>query len=371
MKKSIILIFTLILFLPIIFSNCKEEEPVALFSIDKENAVVDEEISLQNESTFASSFNWDFGDGTSSTIENPKHSYNQAGLYTITLSATGEGGTSSTSKDIVIDYPEPIANFSIDITNPQPNEEINFINSSEFASSFSWDFGDGSTSNEENPKHSFSELGDYIVMLSASGDGGTNSVSKTINISYRLPQASFSMDISEAGTGDTIIFNNLSKNATSFSWDFGDGTTSNEENPKHVFLSAGNFNVKLNAEGLGGNDEFSQTIDVKGNVSGKWVGSISSPKVSVLYDITENKGEISGWMTVLYSFGMMAYTTNGSYNDSNGEVYLQAKAVNNANFEFSGNFDRKNNITGKLKETGAIKTLNFSSKSITLNRSTD
>lgn len=87
----------------LLISSCKKEpEPVASFSMNKNNVLVPATIIFTNLSTDATSYNWDFGDGSASTIESPTHEYTSSGTFTVTLTAIGEGGTNSTSQNVTI-----------------------------------------------------------------------------------------------------------------------------------------------------------------------------------------------------------------------------------------------------------------------------
>lgn len=84
------------------------------------------------------------------------------------------------------------------------------------------------------------------------------------------PVALFSMDKATYKMGETITFTNQSENAKDYIWDFGDGKTSADENPKHAYSSAGDFTITLTATGGGGVDSISQTISVLQNLTGMW-----------------------------------------------------------------------------------------------------
>lgn len=158
--------------------------------------------------------------------------------------------------------PEPVANFTASKTSAEVDETIMFTNSSENATTYFWDFGDGNTSIDENPIHSYSGNGTFMVTLTATGDGRENSTSKTITVAYPAPVANFTMDKTEAETDETITFTNSSENATTYSWDFGDGNTSIDENPTHSYSSDGTFTVTLTATGDGGENSTSKTITI-------------------------------------------------------------------------------------------------------------
>lgn len=108
--------------LSLLFS-CGEEseeplpEPVSEFTVSNDNPLAGEEITFTNSSTEATSFQWSFGDGETSTDENPSHTYSSEGSYTVTLSVTGEGGNNSSEASITVKYPRMIISdgvFDID-----------------------------------------------------------------------------------------------------------------------------------------------------------------------------------------------------------------------------------------------------------------
>ena len=112
------------------------------------------------------SWSWDFGDGGSSTAQNPSHSYESAGLYTITLTATNAEGDDTTTRSITVVEPAPIADFTLSEANPDLGEAVSFTDTSRKAPNrWSWDFGDGTTSTLENPSHAYSSPGTYTVCL--------------------------------------------------------------------------------------------------------------------------------------------------------------------------------------------------------------
>jgi PKD repeat protein len=139
-----------------------------------------------------------------------------------------------------------VAAFSPD-TSGCPPLEIPFLNHSLYADSYAWDFDDGSFSTENQPTHTFLESGEYHVVLTATGLSGSNQSEETVVV-HPLPQASFEPASSGPGTtSEEFGFLNLSVNAVSYLWDFGDGTSSEEENPSHFYTTSGSFTVTLYA----------------------------------------------------------------------------------------------------------------------------
>ncbi|MDC3253012.1 PKD domain-containing protein, partial [Crocinitomicaceae bacterium] len=120
---------------------------------------------------------WDFGDGQSSNQPGfIDHTYADTGCYTVTLTATNAVGCVSTFSniDMVCVYENPIAFFTAEETIvPADDPYAYFINNSQFADTYVWDFGDGSTSFSENPVHLYpTGAANYDVLLTASNDAG-------------------------------------------------------------------------------------------------------------------------------------------------------------------------------------------------------
>ena len=126
----------------------------------------------------AISWSWDFGDGISAgQVSNPTHVYENAGEYNITLSAVGDNGcTASFTGPTISVFPKGIANFTsapdTGVSAFLPNVTIDFTDQSVNAVSYQWDFGDGNTSTEANPRHNYTEPGNYTVTLIIFDEGG-------------------------------------------------------------------------------------------------------------------------------------------------------------------------------------------------------
>ncbi len=127
-------------------------------------------VQFTNNSLFADTYLWDFGDGGTSTQFEPSYTYYIAGTYTVTLTATGQGGQNIQTQQLIIEvYELPNAFFTVTPTTVFiPNDPILLFNLSTFASSYLWDFGDGNTSTDENPQHFYTQTGVYDIILIAS-----------------------------------------------------------------------------------------------------------------------------------------------------------------------------------------------------------
>ena len=170
--------------------------PVVSFVADTVITCEEQKGVFTNTSTYdpGSSFAWTFGDGGSSTATNPSHLYANQGLYPISLTITTPAGcVSSANGSIEIVYfPLPVADF---VTSPEINGifngKVEFVDRSDFAVSWRWDFGDGFYATTQNAEHYFNEVGDFNVRLTITNLAGcedTHSEVITI-IPYFVPNA--------------------------------------------------------------------------------------------------------------------------------------------------------------------------------------
>jgi PKD repeat protein len=125
---------------------------------------------------------WNFGDGTTSKVRNPSHTYSKAGAYTVTLTVTGPWGTCTcTQPDYITVYAAPKANFSAAPASGKAPLQVNFTDESTgLITSWLWHFGDGTTSADESPDHTYNKAGTYTAKLTVTGPGGSNT--KTLSI---------------------------------------------------------------------------------------------------------------------------------------------------------------------------------------------
>jgi len=167
--------------------------------------------------------------------------------------------------DFVISFtlasPVPAANFSADVTNGAAPLTVSFTNLSSSATGFAWNFGDGNITPIVNPAHTYLNAGTYTVTLTATGPGGSNSLTKFDYVLVtNLPPviADFATSVTNGAVPLLVTFSNLSANATEFLWNFGDGNISTEAAPAHLYTTAGSFSVTLVAMGLGGTNELTR-----------------------------------------------------------------------------------------------------------------
>ena len=184
---------------------------------------------------------------------------------------TAENAVPKSYFNALMDYIEKsgvvaFIDFTSSETHIEPNETIDFFDNSLInANSWSWDFGDGNTSNIQNPSNVYTEEGRYTVSLTASDGKFTMTKTKEnfINVAIIPPSADFQYQISDADFREVSFINN-SQNAVSYSWDFGDGQTSTESSPTHIYAEEGEYQVVLTAtNNFGMSVNHSKTIVIK------------------------------------------------------------------------------------------------------------
>ncbi|MFO7868834.1 MAG: PKD domain-containing protein [Bacteroidales bacterium] len=228
-----------------------QTSPIANFSIDtRESCSAPLTVSFNNTSTNANNFVWDFGDGTTSTEQNPSHTYTSEGVFSVSLTARNDVGCSHTlDSSNAIHINTFAADFSSSEQTICRGIETQFINESNLpVSSVEWDFGDGNTSTDKNPTHTYNSQGEYTVTLTAiSAAGCTNIRTKEhYMVVQDLPEIVIQADDSIACAPPfTPTFSAPTTNISQWEWDFGNGSTSTEAEPASEYTNYGNYPVSL------------------------------------------------------------------------------------------------------------------------------
>jgi PKD repeat protein len=198
---------------------------------------------------------WVFGDSSvNSTSQNPSHIYNGAGPFSPYIKSTNANGYGELIKYDYISATLPgiTADFTANRTTVTPGQGISFLDSStgSLIDSWSWTFGDGSTSTATNVIKSYSAAGTYTVTHTASSsstglsDTETKTNYITVSGSTGYVDVDFAANVTYGSAPLTVAFNDASANSpTSFTWDFGDGGSSTEENTVHKYTSVGIYTV--------------------------------------------------------------------------------------------------------------------------------
>lgn len=236
---------------------------VASFSANSTAVPVNGTVAFTDDSTGSpTAWSWSFGDGNTSTVQEPTHTYSHAGTYSVSLTASNDYSSHTTTRtDYITVYDSVTADFTANQTEGLVPLAVQFTNASTGnPTSFSWDFDSDGTedSNEQDPVHTYAAAGNYSVTLTARNAYYTSApLTRTQYIRVFDPvDASFTANQTEGPAPLTVQFTDTSTgNPSSFSWDFGDGTTSSEKSPVHTFAAAGTYSVKLNATHAWSSDE--------------------------------------------------------------------------------------------------------------------
>ena len=288
-------------------------------------------------------WNWTFGDGNSSTSQNTTHTYNTDGHYTVCLQTmSADSCTSEWCMDMFIEQPDTninvvdgtcYANFFFEHDTMDYNM-LSFHDNSSSASgaitSWSWTFGDNSTASGPNVSHSFPGQGEYDVCLTTVDVNGCQaSHCMTVNVvpHNQLPDcfASFTF-VHDMSNGFAYQFYaSGSSNINAGYWNFGDGTSSHDKDPYHVFDEAGFYNVCITAwDSLTGCQvEFCEPIQVgdpnqgTNNCFAEFDLSISGNTIAIM---DQSSANINGYF---YDFGNgnVSNDENPTYTYPNGGYY--------------------------------------------------
>ena len=191
-------------------------------------------------------YQWNFGDGNTSTLQNPLHTYTTGGYYVVQLNLTTSLGCSSSYLDTIFVGGGCTANYSYSVN---PSNAVSFYNQSypNTGSSYSWDFGDGNSSTSTNPVHTYSNAGIYVAILNVTTASG-NTCSKYDTVYVNYCNAFFT---STAGNNGNVTFNNYSaaSNQTVYAWDFGDGSNQvykfDKSAVSHTYTTSGLYWITL------------------------------------------------------------------------------------------------------------------------------
>lgn len=245
-------------------------------------------------STNANSWYWDFGDSNTSTLQSPSHTYAASGTYTVCLIASNGSCDSDTICTQVTVCIAPTVTFG---SSAMGGGTYAFAETSTDATSWTWDFGDGSPlGSGSTPSHTYALSGTYTVCVTAYGCDSVTTCD-TVNICVDAAAAYSMVDSS-----GTVNFFDASTNATTWMWDFGDATTSTLQNPTHTYSANGTYTVCLIAAGCT-SDTICTSVTVCPEVPGAVFTSSDSAMTAMF------NGPTSGVTAYLWDFGDGNFST--------------------------------------------------------------
>jgi PKD repeat protein len=285
-------------------------KPVAGFNAS--NVCLGESIKFSNTTTISPSsttvnYFWDFGDGNTSLVKEPTYLYTKAGIYTVKLIAEAPGLCSDEVTKQVTVSPRAVAKIAM--KGSCQNRAVQFSDSSAIASgkiaSRIWSFGDGNaTSALANPTYTYKQPGIYTIKLKVTTDNGcSDSTTRTLTVTS-TPVAGFTA--SSVCQGEAVSFTNTSVAPSGkYLWYFGDGDTSSQTSPSHIYTKSGTFKAYLAVLNPGGcSDTMKKDVVIKALPSAKFSISIDTARNAVF---TPNE---QGHSSYFWKFGDGNSSTN-------------------------------------------------------------
>lgn len=305
MTRKLLLI--LLLFTGI--QSARAQAPVAEFNANNVSGCAPLTVTFSDQSTGNPTFwNWDFGGGNLSNLQNPTMTFSTPGVYSVTLVVrNGDGTNGITKTDFITVNPSPRASFRANITTGCVPSTIQFTDLSLPVAgtivSWQWDFGDGNTSTQQHPSHQYTSTGFYTVSLRVVSSTGCQSVASFGRYIRIVPGVIPDFSFNTPATCRppfAVNFTNLSSGpgTLSYQWNFGNSTGSTQESPAAAYGASGSYMVTLNATSeYGCTGSIQKQIDITGtgtsfnspdtvclNTTVSFQNASSTPPLSTIWD---------------------------------------------------------------------------------------
>lgn len=295
------------------------------------------QVHFADSSQGAQTWSWNFGDGNTSTLQNPTHTFSNFQNYTVSLTTTYDTCTSTDT--MIVSILNDIPDFTSPVKKLCKFQTANFyisgINKADITSYY-WDFGDGSTSTQgDSAAHAYTNAGTYTTSLTITKQNGcSETITKTNFIEVFAPHAGFKLN-SVGGCANKIVnfidtsstANNIN-NIARWYWDFGDGTTGLYVPPTpnpvtHVYTAMGNYYPSLiivDSVGCADTAFYSTPVKIGQPVANFFSPNYNTCTVDTVIFRNPSSGER---LTYLWNFGdgdfstdslpKKNYTANGNY----------------------------------------------------------
>jgi len=310
--------------------------PFANFSAKPTEGKVPLTVAFTDESLRSpTKWKWTFGDGTTSTKQNPTHKYPKAGIYTVKLTATNVNGSNTITKmDYIKVVTKPVANFTSSATSVKAPFNVAFTDTSTgIPAGWKWNFGDGSKSFLQNPVHKYSKAGLYTVSLTVKNAAGSNTITKTDYITVvAKPTVEFSAKPIEGKAPLTVAFNDTSTGSPiKWKWIFGDGATSTKQNSTHKYSKVGRYTVTLTATNVNGSNTVTKTdyIKVVTKPVANFTSSVTSGRAPLTVAFNDTSTGIPAEWKWAFGDGKTSTVQNPRHKYSNAGNYTVKLMVSN------------------------------------------
>lgn len=312
----------------------QKNKPVANFNFKiAANGALPCTVNFSNLSKYADGYKWDFGDSHTSTSQNADNTYTEAKTYNVKLVVSNSYGKDSITKSVTVTLNKPKAGFSFKIPNngilPCP---VNFTDSSQYASTYKWTFGDGATSTDKNPANTYKQAKTYNVKLVVSNAAGADSITKKVTVILNKPKADFTFQAVDQGNLPTTVnFTNTTTGGATYLWTFDDGNKSTLKDPVEKFSKQKTYNVKLVATNAAGKDSVTKQVAITiGKPTASFTYTVSNTgtfPVKVTFKSTVQRGETYAWD---FNDGSKSASANPVHNYIAGGKYKVNLTVSNS-----------------------------------------
>ncbi|HIA05652.1 MAG TPA: PKD domain-containing protein [Flavobacteriales bacterium] len=289
---------------------------------------VDLESTFTNTSTNGVSFLWDFGDGFQASISDPVHTYNANGTYNVCLTATNACGSDTFCANVTVALGgciNTVAAFDTIVS----GLTVIFADSSSDADSWAWDFGDGNTSTVQNPVNTYLSDGTYNACLVTTNPCSSDTICMVVTVTGNtVPCVPTVASFSSSSIGLDVVFTDGSNDATSWSWDFGDGNSSTAQNPVHTYGADSTYTACLIATNACSADTICDTVTVAASNCTPTIAAFTSSNNGLIVNFTDSSSDATGWAWD-FGDGNTATTANPSNTYSVPGTYTVCLVVTN------------------------------------------
>jgi PKD repeat protein len=320
--------------------NPSIKKPKASMTIRPSNTVeVGQNVTFVSTSTGEPSVTWNFGDGGTSNDATAVHAYAIDGSFTVILKASNQAGDDQVTATITVTKPspaKPVANFSV---RPGANSQdaapagtpVQFQDlSGPTITAREWDFGDGTKATGAAVTHVYGKGGQYTAKLKVTAGDQSAETSRTVYVigaETPAPTADFTFSPPKPNVAEAVAFTDASKNATAWSWDFGDGTAvATTQNASHAFGAAGTYNVTLTATNAAG-QKATKTLPVT-------VTAVAQPPPSPVF-VVDPASPVAGKPVTFTDQTPGAPVTTPQFSFSNGEGVTAPPGTRVATYTFN------------------------------------
>ena len=306
-------------------------------------------VSFTDQSVNPDTWSWNFGDGNSSTLQNPVHNYTATDNHTVEHAITNTVRATSDFAPDMVRARVPTAKIggsafgffgcgplSVGFTDASTTSAGTTI------TGWLWDFGDGNSSTEQNPTYTYNKQGIYNVSLTiTNSEGDTSTDTNPAFVQVNGPDVAFTTSTTSIGESPlTVSFQDqtiFSGPITGLTWNFGDGGTSNLQNPSHTYATAGTFNVSLTVTDIDGCSRTLTKTNFVNTITGAFDVSIA------IFTGNHERFSVAAQETSPYS---LAFNNNGTkmfvMGSSGGDIneYTLSTAFDVATAIYAGDAER-------------------------------